>query len=137
MRLIRTLFVAGLFSTAMLADPPAAVVQLVRDAAETLANDDAAGFLDKVDRNMAAYADLTDRIRGMLAANEVSSSIEIASDAGDDQSRVLELDWLLILNRKNDLSSHRETRRQLVKCRVERRGRHWKITALEPSDFFR
>ena len=125
-----------LISIAAVADPAADVLKVFRDAAEALTNDDGAVFLDNFDRDMPEYATLRTNVEGMLAAYEVGSTIEVVSDEGDDHARNVELDWLLLANRKDAINSVSETRRQLVKCRLERRGKRWKITRLEPVDLF-
>ena len=126
-----------LISMVALADSAADVLNVFSAAAEALTNDDAAAFLDKFDRNMPGYAALRTDIEGLLAAYEVGSTIEVVSDEGDDQKRAVELDWLMITTEKSAINSSQETRRRVVKCRLERRGKQWKITALEPLDFFK
>ena len=119
------------------AEPPADVLDLFHEAAEALANDDANAFLAKFDRNMAGYAALRDEVVGLLAAHDVGSTIEVVNDQGDEQRRSLDLDWLLVISEKNSDSGQRETRRQVLKCRIERQGKQWKIVALETAEFFR
>jgi len=126
-----------LFSTLALADSASDVLNVFTSAAESLVSDAAASFLDSFDRNMPDYAALQENVKGLLAAYDVGSTIEEVSDAGDDHKRTVELDWLLILTQKGATNSAQQTRRQIVKCTVERRGKQWKITALEPVDFFR
>ena len=126
-----------LFSTLALADSAADVLNVFTSAAEGLINDDSASFLDSFDRNMPGYAALQDNVKGLLAAYDVSATIEEIKDEGDDHKRTVELDWLLILTQKGATNSPQQTRRQVVKCTVERRGKQWKVTALEPVDFFR
>ena len=130
----------GLFliaATMVLAEPPADVLELFREAADALANDDASTFLAKFDRNMTGYAEFRDEIVGLLAAHDVGSTIEVVNDEGDDQRRSLDLDWLLVISEKNSGNGTKETRRQVLKCRIERQGKQWKIVALEPVEFFR
>ena len=126
-----------LFSTLVLADTAADVLNVFTSAAEGLINDDPASFLDSFDGNMPGYAALQDNVKGLLAAYNVGATIEVITDEGDDRKRTVELDWLLILSQKNATNSPQQTRRQIVKCTVERRGKQWKITALEPIDLFR
>jgi hypothetical protein len=121
----------------LFAEPPAEVLELFREAADALANDDANAFLAKFDRNMAGYAEFRDEVVGLLAANDVGSTIEVVNDEGDDQRRSLDLDWLLVISEKNSDSGKKETRRRVLKCQVERQGKQWKITALDPVEFFR
>ena len=124
------------FSTFAVADTTADVLNVFTSAAEGLINDDSASFFDSFDRNMPGYAALQDNVKGLLAAYAVGATIEVITDEGDDRKRTVELDWLLILTQKGATNSPQQTRRQVVKCTVERRGKQWKITALEPVDFF-
>ena len=121
----------------LFADPPADVLELFREAADALASDDANAFLAKFDRNMTGYAAFRDEVVGLLAAHDVGSTIEVVNDEGDDQKRSLDLDWLLVISEKNTGNGAKETRRQVLKCRIERQGKQWKIVALEPVEFFR
>ena len=119
------------------AETPADVLELFREAADALANDDSDMFLAKFDRNMAGYAAFRDEIVGLLAAHDVGSTIEAVNDEGDDQKRSLDLDWLLVISEKNSVNGTKETRRRVLKCRIERQGKQWKIVALEPVEFFK
>jgi hypothetical protein len=121
----------------LFAEPPAEVLELFREAADALASDDASAFLSKFDPDMAGYTEFRDEVVGLLAANDVGSTIEVVNDEGNDQKRSLDLDWLLVISEKNSRNGAQQTRRQVLKCRIERRGKQWKITALEPLDFFK
>ncbi len=125
-----------LIATFVLADSAADVLNVFTSAAEALINDDATLFLESFDRNMPGYAELQNNVTGLLAAYDVGATIEVISDAGDDQKRTVELDWLLILKQKDATNSPQQTRRQIVKCTVERHGKQWKIATLEPIDLF-
>jgi hypothetical protein len=110
---------------------PAPQMQVFREIAEALANRDADAFLDQFDRQMQGYETLRDEIRELLAVTqEIGTTMDVISDEGDEQKRSLELDWVLKLDTE-------DPRRQIVKCRAERQGKKWKITALEPVDFFK
>ena len=126
-----------LLSTLAVADPAAEVLNVFAGAAEALINDDPASFLDSFDRNMPGYAQLQNNAAGLLAAYNGGATIEVIADEGDDRKRTVELDWLLILSQKGAINSPQLTRRQVVKCTVERRGKRWVINALEPVDFFK
>ena len=126
-----------LFSTLAVADTAGEVLNVLTSAAEGLINDDSESFLGSFDRNMPGYAALQDNVKGLLAAYNVGATIEEITDEGDDRKRTVELDWLLILSQKGAANSPQLTRRQSVKCTLERRGKQWKITTLEPIDFFR
>jgi murein L,D-transpeptidase YcbB/YkuD len=126
-----------LVATFALADTAADVLNVFTSAAEGLINDDAASFLDSFDRNMPGYAALQNNVEGLLAAYDVGATIEEITDEGDDHQRTVELDWLLILKQKGATNSPQQTRRQVVKCTVERRGKQLKISTLEPVDLFR
>ncbi len=132
---------SALFFIAVLAmaDTPADVVDFFRMTAEALATahsddnqfpSDARAFLDRFDPKMPGYGKLRDEVQALVAAVQVGSAIEIVSDEGDDQKRSLELDWVLEIEGQ-------QPRRKIVKCRIERQGKKWKIVALEPVDFFK
>src|ERR1043166_3659168 len=95
-----------------LADPPADVLEFFRTTVEALLDNDAREFMANFDPNMPGYA------------------IEIVSDEGDDRKRALELDWLLEIEGK-------QPKRGILKCRIERQGKKWKITSLDPIEFFK
>jgi len=112
-------------------DRPAPQMEVFRDIAEALANRDAEAFLDQFDRKMPDYETLRAEIRELLGViQEIGTTIDVISDEGDEQKRSLELDWVL----KFDTD---DPRRQIVKCRAEKQGKKWKITALEPLEFFK
>ena len=113
-----------------LAEPPADVLTFFSSAAEALADGDSRGFMGKFDRNMPGFSTLRGEIEGLLAAHEIGSAIEVVNDDGDNQKRTIELDWLLSITSVG-------SRWQIVKCRIERRGREWKIVAIEPIELQR
>jgi len=129
-------FLLAASPTAWGQDRPPAHMEVFRGVSEALANLDADAFLDAFDRQMPLYEKLRDEVRELFGvAQEIGSTIDVISDAGgahedEAEKRTLELDWLLKID--ND-----EPRRQIVKCRVEKQGKKWKITALEPVEFFR
>ena len=126
-----------LISMVALADSAADVVNVFSAAAEALTNDDSSAFLDNFDRNMPEYAALRSNIEGLLAGYEVGSTIEVVTDEGDGEKRTVALDWLLVTSEKNAVNGDQQTRRRIVKCTLARRGKQWRITALDPIDFFK
>jgi len=106
-------------------------MEVFRAVTEALANQDADAFLDQFDRQMPEYEKLRDEIRELIAtAQEIGSTLDVITDAGDEQKRTLELDWLLKID-------NAAPRRQIVRCEVEKQGKKWRITRLEPVEFFR
>ena len=102
------------------------MLDFFRTAAEALANQDTRGFLDQFDRSMPGYGQLRDDVEA-LQSSDVTSTLEVAKDEGNEQARVMELDWMLRIDQARP-------RRQIVKCRIEKQGKKWKITAFEPLD---
>ena len=117
--------------TAVAQNRPPEQIEVFRLASEALANQDADAFLDQFDSKMPQYEKLRDEIQDLFGmAQEIASTIDVITDEGDDQKRTLELDWLLKID--NDVA-----RRQILKCQVEKQDKKWKITALEPVEFFK
>ena len=133
---------AALLCTALLgaravwADAPADALKMVADAAAALVHDDAQGFLDQFDRAMPGYAALRAAVEALLGASDVGSTVDVISNDGDANQRTLTLDWVLVLSAKNSATGGKRTRRGVVKCQVARRGKAWKISGLDPVEFF-
>lgn len=121
------------------ADPPQDVVDFFRELAMSLAEahtdnaafpNNAAGFLDHFDSKMPDYEALRHNVEDLVSRTDIGSAIDFVTDEGDGQKRTLDLDWLLEIKDQPD-------RRKILKCTIEKRGKHWKITSLAPVDFFK
>lgn len=115
------------------AETPGDVIQFLRATATALADAHENGpreFLDHFDRAMPEYSTLRAHVEALVARAEVGSAIEIVSDSGDAARRVLELDWVLEIQ-------DQRSRRQMVKCTIEKRGKSWKFASIQPIDFFK
>jgi len=129
MRLPVLLIVAGLMAAGQ--NRPPQQMEVFRAVAEALANQDADAFLDQFDPKMPQFEKLRDEIQELFSmAQEIGSTVDVITDEGDEFKRTLDLDWLLKID-------NNAPRRQIVKCRVEKQAKKWKITALEPVDFFK
>jgi len=124
-------FLVGAGLTVSGQNRPPEQMEVFRLVTEALANQDADTFLDQFDSKMPQYEKLRDEIQELFGmAQEIGSTIDVITDEGDELKRTLDLDWLLKID-------NNAPRRQIVKCRVEKQGKRWKITALEPVDFFK
>ena len=74
-------------------------------------------------------------LTSLLALGDVKSIVEPVEDAGDDRRREVSFQWTLqiLAGSAARATSRRE---QVVKCTVEKRGGKWRITKLEPVEFF-
>jgi len=117
------------------ADPAREVFDLVADAAGSLSAGNVAAFLGAFDRNMPGYAKLRQNITGLLALGDVQSAIEPLEDAGDERRRTAQFLWTLRILR-GQAATATARREQVVKCTVEKQGGKWRITAIEPLEFF-
>ena len=126
---------AALLAGMLLADTSGDVRDLLRDAAGAMAEGNARRFLSFVDPSLPGYARLERDVTALIEQYEVTSAIEPLSDEGGDQRRTLQLDWYLQI-RTRDLTGVLERRRQAIRCRVEKRGKKWRIMELDPLEFF-
>jgi len=129
----------GIVPGVMAADPPRDVVDFFSELARALVeahSDDprfatsAASFLGYFDSKMPDYEELRHNVEDLVSHADVGSAIDFVTDEGDEQKRTLDLDWLLEIKDQPD-------RRKILKCTIEKRGKHWKITSLSPVDFFK
>lgn len=112
---------------------PADVIEFLRSTASVLASAHDTGpreFLDLFDPSMPEYSTFRNDVETLVTRAEVGSAISIVTDAGNEQRRTLELDWLLEIQ-------DQAPRRKIVKVTIEKRGKTWKFTSLEPVDFFK
>jgi len=108
---------------------------VLESAAAALSLGSAGEFLSYFDPSMPGYARLAAGAATLVTRGEVQSSIELAENDGSDTSRAIEVDWTLSIVYE-DTMIHRGAREQRVKCRVELQGKRWRITAVEPVEFF-
>ena len=120
----------GLSATFASAEPPAALMDVFRIAVEALAAQDLDRFMEQFDAKMPGYAELQQSAGALLATDGVSSTIEPVTDEGNAERQQVQVDWLL-------RTAQGQSRRQVIKCTLEKRGRSWKIVALEPVSFFK
>lgn len=120
----------------LVADTHQEVLDLLRALAAALSEGNGPAFLDRVDHAMPDYYKLEQNVMALTEQDEVSCSIDILKQEGDDQSQTLELDWFLQIHSRDALGAV-ERRRQTVKIRLERqKKKKWKIVALDPITLF-
>jgi hypothetical protein len=117
------------FAVTALAQSPSGILDLFRSCTQALAEKQPDLFLDCFDPEMAGYPELRRNVMALLARGAVASTIEIAVESGDESTRMIQVDWLL-------RAGLQPPRRALLKLTVERRGRRWRITQLDPVSFF-
>jgi Fe-S-cluster formation regulator IscX/YfhJ len=122
---------------ALAADAQQQIFDLFTKIASALSDDDAAMFVEAVDPEMPNFQDFRRDIVALTDLADVTNSIEILSDTGDDTHRNEELDWFLEIVGKSDPHPV-ERRREVVKFRLERKGKKnkWKIVSIDPLHFF-
>jgi hypothetical protein len=118
-----------------LADVRQELIDVFGAMASALSEGNSTVFLRAIDPSMPGFARFAGDVKALAAQNDVSSSIEMGKQEGDGRVQTVELDWLLDIRGKDQ--SHLFVRRQsTIKCRLERRGRKWRIVSLEPASFF-
>lgn len=131
----RLLLTIPLAACCYAADPAQEVLDLIADAASSLSAGNVSSFLKAFDPAMTGYAKLRENVTGLVALGEVQSLIDPLEDEGDDRRRTVQFHWTLRVHRGEPSASFTR-REQVVKCRVEKQGRKWRIVGLEPIEFF-
>jgi len=117
------------------ADPAGEVLDLFTNLAGSLSAGNAVDFLSKFDKKMPGYGKLSQNVTALTRQADIESFVDLVRNEGDDQKREVEANWKMRLKVGNDATAT-PGRQQVLKCRVEKQGKNWKITALEPVDFF-
>jgi hypothetical protein len=112
------------------ADQQQAARDLVSNAAQALAERRAAGFLEALDKPLAAQ--LRKPVEALLQSYDVQPALEFLSATADNRGVALAIDWKLDLTAREGLRgiTHREKR---VSCRVESRDGALRIVAFGDS----
>jgi hypothetical protein len=118
----------------LLADDSEQVWDLLTGLASALSEGNPIAFLKAFDRKMPGYEQIERDVTALLRIYTVQSSIEIAGESGEGDSRSLELDWLLSLIEQQNPASTVQ-RDQKVRVKLTKQGKTWHITSLEPLSF--
>ena len=127
---------AAAAGVALAADAQQQVFDLFSKIASALSDDDPAMFVEAVDPAMPHFDEFRRDVVALTDLATLTNSIEVLSDTGDDTHRAEELDWYLEILGKSD-PHPLEQRREVVKFRLERKGKKWKIVSIDPLNFFR
>jgi hypothetical protein len=111
------------------------VFDLFEVLASRLSDGNVRGAMDCFDKSMPGYESFQANISGLLTQSEVQSSLDFVSNEGTDAVRTVAIDWLLQTKARYDTGAVTR-RREIVKCRLEKIGRRWKIFTLAPQSFF-
>ena len=119
-------------------NPERRVARMVQDASRALQAGNAASFLRFFDRTrFSGYPTLESHIVALTTQSDIASSIDLVEIERTEDGYRLRVDWLLQLSVK-DTTAPLETRREVLRIDVgEERKERWRITILEPLDFFR
>ena len=117
------------------ADPHQDIVRLLAAAVSGMSEGEPERFLRVFDPSMPRFREFEAAVRALLAQNEVSSSVEFQRDEGDNQARELELDWTLQIRTLQNTGPFAQ-RRELIRCRLTRQKKGWKIVSISPLEFF-
>jgi hypothetical protein len=92
-------------------------------------------FMQAFDPAMPGYAQLQDTITGLEQSGDVESSVDLLTNEGDDAVRTIVVDWSLnLISKDTNVESLR--RRTTVTCTLRKRGKSWRITAIDPLTLF-
>src|SRR5258708_7296800 len=122
-------------ATVALAETRQELIDVFASMASALSEGNPGVFLRAIDPSAPGYAELERNVNALANQNELSCSIEISKQEGDDRSQTVELDWLLEIRGK-DQSPVFLRRQATVKCRLERRKNKWRVVSLDPPGFF-
>jgi len=111
------------------------ILDLFTEMASGLSEGNGLAFLERIDHSMPDYHKLEQNILALVAQNEILSSIDVVKQEGNGEEQTVEVDWFLQI-RSREETGPLERRRQIVKCRLRRTKKKWKVLSLEPLAFF-
>jgi hypothetical protein len=133
--MLRRAFLVALWGARLAGDAKQQIFDLFTRIASELSADNPLAFLEAVDHDMPHYLDFQNDLTALADQADITNSIEVLSDEGDEAYRSEELDWFMQIVGKSE-SHPVEQRRAVVRFRLERRGKKWKIVSIDPLRFF-
>lgn len=132
----RTGLLACLFLASLIAATHDEIVEMITNLANALSTVNAPKFMDAIDKSLPDYDKLKNDVAALMNQTEITSSVEIIKEEGDDTKRSVDLDWYLEI-RTLTPDGPIERRRELIHCELLRKDKkHWKIVSLKPLNFF-
>jgi len=116
------------------ADPARDAAAVITDLAAALTAGNVQEFMEPFDPAFADYQKVRTGVAALAAQGDTQSYIEVMKNQGDSRSRTLEVSWELRVLRQGDatISSRRQVQ---VTCKLELRGKRWRIAEFAPVDF--
>jgi hypothetical protein len=109
--------------------------QIFAAMAGALSQDSPREFLAPIDRAMTGYEALSRNIHALLDQATAGSAVEVIREEGGGDTYTFELDWFLEIKPKSAVGGL-ERRRERVTAKLERKGKRWRVTAMEPLTLF-
>jgi hypothetical protein len=130
----RRAFLAAL-AAPLLAGTEQEALDLFTALASALSEGNGLAFLDRVNHSMPDYEKLERSILALVAQNELVAAIDVIENEGDEQTRAVQVDWLLQIRSREETGTL-VRRREIVKCRLDRVKKKWRVASLDPISFF-
>lgn len=123
----RALIEAIVFAAAARADD-SDILEIFAPLASALSDGDAVAFMRPIDKSMPDRDKLSDNVNALIAASEVTSSVELIRVDGEK----VELDWSMQIKSRGGIGVTAQ-RQQTVTARIDSKKR---ILEIGPIEFF-
>jgi len=116
------------------AEPAREAASVITGLAAALTAGNVQEFMAPFDRSVPQYDSIQANVTALAAQGDTQSYLEITKNEGDERARTLEISWELRLTRASEALPY--ARRQTnVTCKLELRGKQWRIVAFQPAEF--
>jgi hypothetical protein len=129
----RRLLMAFLLTGGLLAGGEAEddITSVVSTLASALSGNNPQLFLKTLDKAMPEYGKIERDVNALATDTQISCSVDLIAVRGTEA----DLDWYMVLRSQQDQNLI-ERRRTKVTIKIERRGKHWVVTAFTPISVF-
>jgi hypothetical protein len=114
------------------------ILRTLQDASRALQATNAASFLSYFDgKSFSEYARLEEHVVALTSQSEIGSSIQMVGFEAEGEVFHVEVDWVLQITPRSRFGKV-QSRRRLIALDMQRNTKNeWKVTRLDPVDFFR
>ncbi len=132
----RRSFLFAAAAAGLRAEPRDEVYRVLADMATDLANGLSRAFVRHFAEDAAGLAEISKNVDALLAAADVSASVELREVREEGARVVAQADWYLQMKSKREIADVRQ-RREVLRMEFVKAGKRWRVASMKPADFFR
>ena len=119
----------------LFAPPQESIQSVLASMATSLSAGNISSFIAATAKDLPLRDELRQQLAGLVAAYDLSCSIQLQTSSGSEEQQTAQVDWYLAGRSKFDDTVALQ-RREVLKITFAMRDKRWRVTSLEPRTIF-